>query len=75
MIQQLRIRWIRPAWLTWDQAVIYSGLPPCVLRALIAARLLRTRLGGTLIKRDSIDEALTESVIRQETIFWQRRKR
>jgi hypothetical protein len=71
--QQLRIRWIRPAWLDWDQAVIYSGLPVHVLRALIAARRLRTREKGTLIIRDSIDQVLLEATL-TEPIFWKQTK-
>ena len=47
----------------------YSGLPPYVLRELIANRLLRTRAGGTLIQRASIDEILAESVYSPRTHF------
>ena len=72
-LQQSRIRWIRPAWLDWDQTKTYSGLPVYVLRGLIANRLLRTRAGGTLIQRASIDEILAESVVSQEPICWQRK--
>jgi hypothetical protein len=58
MTQHLRVRWIRPAWLNWNQAQTYSGLPVYVLRTLIAARRLRTREQGRLIGRDSIDRML-----------------
>jgi hypothetical protein len=56
----LRIRWVRPAWLTWGRAQIYSSLPPHVLDDLVSRRLLRTRntLKGRLIMRDSIDRLL-----------------
>jgi hypothetical protein len=55
-----RLRWVRPAWLTWEQAQTYSSLPPKVLGDLISRRLLRTRdtLKGRLIMRDSIDRLL-----------------
>jgi hypothetical protein len=74
MTQQLRIRWIRLEWLSLDQAVIYGGFPSHVLRELIAHRRVRTREGGRLIRRDSIDEILAESVIRREPIFWSERR-
>jgi hypothetical protein len=56
----LRLRWVRPTWLTWEQAQTYSSLPPKVLDDLISRRLLRTRntLKGRLIMRDSIDRLL-----------------
>jgi hypothetical protein len=76
--QKLRIRWIRPAWLEWDQALTYGGLPPYVLRELIANRLLRTQTfpaKGRLIRRESIDEILTESVIHQQPVCWGERRR
>ena len=56
----LRIRWVCPAWLTWEQARTYSSLPAHMLRDLIAERRLRTRATskGRLISRDSIDRFL-----------------
>jgi hypothetical protein len=68
----MRLRWIRPQWLEFSQAVVYSGLPGYVLRALIARRLVRTRASpkGRLIQRESIDVALCRSVERQEPVFW-----
>jgi hypothetical protein len=52
---------ICPAWLTLEQAEVYSSLPVSMLRNLIADRRLRRRTGpkGQLIKRDSIDQLLT----------------
>jgi len=67
------IRWIRPAWLHWDQAVIYSGLPVYVLRGLISNRLVRARTfagRGKLIQRESIDEILSVSVVSRQPVFW-----
>jgi hypothetical protein len=43
-----------------EQARIYSSLPDCALRNLIADRRLRTRASpkGQLINRDSIDRLM-----------------
>lgn len=76
--QKLRVRWIRPAWLEWDQAQAYSSLPPYVLCEMIANRLLRTQTfpaKGRLIRRESIDEVLIESMIRREPVCWGERRR
>jgi hypothetical protein len=47
---------IRPGWLTWDQAMIYSSLPRHTLRKLIQNQQLSTKV--KLIERDSIDRLL-----------------
>lgn len=57
------VRWVHPAWLDWAQAETYSSLPPLVLRNLIARRRLATRAGGKLIRRDSIDRLLLETIL------------
>jgi len=59
----LRVRWVRPSWLTWEQARTYSSLPARVLRNLIADRRLRTRATskGRLISRDSIDRFFSKA--------------
>ena len=52
-----RVRWVCPAWLTFEQALTYSSLPAGVLRELMAARRLRTRAtpSSRVISRASID--------------------
>jgi hypothetical protein len=59
----LSVRWVRPAWLTWEQALTYSSLPASVLRNLIADRRLRTRATpkGRLVSRDSIDHLFQDA--------------
>jgi hypothetical protein len=75
---QSRIRWIRPVWLDWPQAVAYASLPPYVLREMAFNRLLRTQnfpRRGRLINRDSLDEILTRSVRNQQPICWGERRK
>jgi hypothetical protein len=62
------IRWIRPAWLTLEQALIYSSLPAYILRSLVTNK--RLRRAGTKIYRDSIDAVLLEACVTGRPIYW-----
>jgi len=74
---EIRWRWVYPAWLSWEQAEIYSGLPRRILRELAYQRLIRIRSlyshrHPTRIQRDSIDELFRSAARSGEPIYWQR---